>query len=76
MTESDDFSLPLAAPPPPPPVPHWPARVQPMPLVEHEFEFSGRGDEYFRIWIVNLALTILSLGIFSAWAKVRTERYF
>ena len=60
MTESDDFSLPLAAPPPPPPVPHWPARVQPMPLVEHEFEFSGRGDEYFRIWIVNLALTIVT----------------
>ncbi len=39
-------------------------------------EFTGRGGEYFRIWIVNLVLTILTLGIYSAWAKVRTKRYF
>ncbi len=42
----------------------------------YAFEFRGTGKEYFRIWIVNLALTILTLGIFSAWAKVRTRRYF
>ncbi|MGE0079824.1 MAG: YjgN family protein [Thiohalomonadaceae bacterium] len=40
------------------------------------FEFSGRGGEFFRIWIVNVFLTILTLGIYSAWAKVRTQRYF
>lgn len=40
------------------------------------FEFTGRGGEYFRIWIVNLALTILTLGIYSAWAKVRRLQYF
>jgi uncharacterized membrane protein YjgN (DUF898 family) len=56
--------------PPPPPAP--PA----MPALEHPFEFHGHEREYFRIWIVNLALTILTLGIYSAWAKVRTERYF
>src|SRR4051812_37327882 len=39
-------------------------------------EFSGAAGEYFRIWIVNLALTIVSLGIYSAWAKVRRKRYF
>jgi len=39
-------------------------------------EFTGRGGEYFRIWIVNLALTILTLGIYSAWAKVRRLQYF
>lgn len=39
-------------------------------------EFSGRTGEYFGIWIVNVVLTILTLGIYSAWAKVRTERYF
>lgn len=44
--------------------------------VEHAFEFSGDAREYFRIWIVNLALGIVTLGIYSAWAKVRTERYF
>ncbi len=42
----------------------------------YQFTFTGNGSEYFRIWIVNLALTILTLGIYSAWAKVRTTRYF
>lgn len=40
------------------------------------FTFSGRGSEYFRIWIVNLLLSIVTLGIYSAWAKVRRLRYF
>jgi len=40
------------------------------------FSFKGSGKEFFRIWIVNIALTILTLGIYSAWAKVRTNRYF
>ncbi|MEJ2530115.1 MAG: YjgN family protein [Gammaproteobacteria bacterium] len=39
-------------------------------------EFTGSGEEFFKIWIVNLVLTILTLGIYSAWAKVRTNRYF
>jgi uncharacterized membrane protein YjgN (DUF898 family) len=38
--------------------------------------FTGSGGEYFRIWIVNLLLSILSLGVYSAWAKVRRQRYF
>src|SRR5262245_36210186 len=46
------------------------------PLVEHPFEFRGEWREYFRIWIVNVALTVLTLGVYSAWAKVRTQRYF
>ena len=40
------------------------------------FEFTGNAGEYFRIWIVNVALTILTLGVYSAWAKVRKKRYF
>jgi uncharacterized membrane protein YjgN (DUF898 family) len=39
-------------------------------------EFTASAGEYFRIWIVNLALTIVTLGIYSAWAKVRKRRYF
>lgn len=42
----------------------------------HRFVFSGDVREYFRIWIVNLALGIVTLGVYSAWAKVRTQRYF
>lgn len=41
-----------------------------------EIEFRGSAREYFRIWAVNLCLTLLTLGIFSAWAKVRRKRYF
>ena len=41
-----------------------------------ELEFSGTGREYFQVWIVNLCLTLITLGIFSAWAKVRKKRYF
>jgi uncharacterized membrane protein YjgN (DUF898 family) len=43
---------------------------------EVPFEFHATGSEYFRIWIVNLLLTIVTLGIYSAWAKVRRLRYF
>ena len=41
-----------------------------------QFAFHGSGSDYFRIWIVNMLFTILTLGIYSAWAKVRTKRYF
>ncbi|MCB2180503.1 MAG: DUF898 family protein [Desulfobulbaceae bacterium] len=44
--------------------------------IRYKPEFLGSGAEYFRIWIVNLALTILSLGIYAPWAKVRTQQYF
>ena len=39
-------------------------------------EFTGTGSAYFRIWSVNLALTLLTFGIYSAWAKVRRLQYF
>ena len=38
--------------------------------------FFGTGGEYFRIWIVNILLTVLTLGVYSAWAKVRRMQYF
>jgi len=59
-----------ASPPSPPSNPDY------TPRVELPFEFRGNGGEYFRIWIVNLLLTIITLGIYSAWAKVRRLRYF
>jgi uncharacterized membrane protein YjgN (DUF898 family) len=40
------------------------------------FTFTGKAGEFFSIWIVNICLTILTLGIYSAWAKVRTNQYF
>lgn len=38
-------------------------------------EFTGSAREYFRIWIVNLFFTLITLGVYSAWAKVRKKRY-
>jgi len=45
-------------------------------IINKPFEFTGKAGEFFAIWIVNVALTILTLGIYSAWAKVRTNQYF
>lgn len=39
-------------------------------------EFTGTAGEYFGIWIVNILLTIVTVGFYSAWAKVRRKRYF
>lgn len=38
--------------------------------------FEGSGMEYFKIWIVNILLTIVTLGLYYPWAKVRNNRYF
>ncbi|MES2400293.1 MAG: YjgN family protein [Pseudomonadota bacterium] len=38
--------------------------------------FTGSGSEYFRIWIVNLLLLMVTFGIYYPWAKVRRLRYF
>ncbi len=40
------------------------------------FQFSGKGSEYFKIWLVNIILSVITLGIYSAWAKVRRKQYF
>ena len=39
-------------------------------------KFEGSGKEYFKIWIVNVLLTIVTLGFYYPWAKVRNRRYF
>lgn len=44
----------------------------------HEYRviFTGDAKEYFGIWIVNILLSVVTLGIYSAWAKVRNKKYF
>lgn len=44
--------------------------VQVIPL-----RFTGSGSEYFRIWIVNSLLLVLTLGLYMPWARVRKLRY-
>ncbi|WP_423456899.1 YjgN family protein [Ottowia sp. VDI28] len=42
----------------------------------HPIEFTGSGGEYFRVWIVNVLLSIVTLGIYTPWARRRTAQYF
>lgn len=49
---------------------------KPAPIYSGEIAFSGQTGEFFGIWVVNILLSILTLGIYSAWAKVRTNQYF
>ncbi|ELE1962414.1 YjgN family protein [Vibrio vulnificus] len=44
--------------------------------ITNSIQFKGQGGEFFGIWIVNILLLVITLGIYSAWAKVRTKRYF
>jgi uncharacterized membrane protein YjgN (DUF898 family) len=57
----------LVTDPSPPPSSAYP----PEPL-----RFTGTARAYFGIWIVNLLLTVITLGIYSPWAKVRRLHYF
>ena len=40
------------------------------------FVFHGNASEYFGLWISNLLLTIITIGFYAPWAKVRRLRYF
>ncbi len=44
-------------------------------LRQDTVKFHGDFRTFFGIWVVNFMLTLATLGIYSAWAKVRTKRY-
>ena len=48
----------------------------PQEIDAHPLEFTGSGGEYFRVWIVNVLLSIITLGIYTPWARRRTAQYF
>ncbi len=50
--------------------------ISDRPFESHTLRFTGSACEYLRIWAVNACLTILTLGIYAAWAKIRTRQYF
>jgi uncharacterized membrane protein YjgN (DUF898 family) len=52
---------------------------QPVPdtkISSYPIEFSASGSEYFRIWIVNLLLIVVTCGLYLPWARVRKLKYF
>ena len=61
-----------AAPRPPEP-PRAPPAPTPSTLA---FSFHGSARDYFGIWVVNTLLKIVTVGFYSAWAKVRKRCFF
>lgn len=53
-----------------------PTQQQPRILEKYRFRFHGSSSEYFGIWFSNILLTILTLTLYSPWAKSRRMRYF
>ncbi len=37
--------------------------------------YTGQGGELFKMWLVNLLLTIPTVGIYRFWAKAKILRY-
>lgn len=46
------------------------------PVQRLDIRFTGSGSEYFRIWIVNLILTLVTLGLYWPFARARRMVYF
>ena len=59
--------------------PSWGADMAPSaaPVARNvPVEFTGSGSEYFRIWIVNLLLIIVTLTLYTPFARARRLTYF
>jgi uncharacterized membrane protein YjgN (DUF898 family) len=72
-----DF-VPTALHVPPDPAAAATELATPPPLSDKHLRmvFTGSGSEYFRIWIVNLLLTLITLTLYLPWARARRLRYF
>ena len=67
----------LAIPPEPAALPPAPGDAMSVTGRRHlQCSFTGNAGDYFRIWIVNLLLTLVTLGLWSPWATVRKRRFF
>ena len=45
-------------------------------IERHTVEFTGSGGEYFRVWIVNVLLNVVTLGLYTPFARRRKAQYF
>ena len=57
------------------PHPAAPTRPAPAPKKMFRFTFHGTGGDLFGIFIMNVLKTILTLGIYSFWGKVKTRQF-
>lgn len=49
--------------------------INEMDVPSHSFVFHGTGERYFLICVVNVLLTIITLGIYLPWALMKCRRY-
>lgn len=40
------------------------------------FRFDGTTLDYYSVFVVNVLLSVVTIGVYTAWAKVRNRRYF
>ncbi|MBE7366149.1 YjgN family protein [Ramlibacter pallidus] len=45
-------------------------------VASHRLRFTGDGGVYFGVWMVNVVLMVVTLGLFTPFARRRTIRYF
>ena len=41
----------------------------------NSFEYDAKVGQIYKIWIVNVLLSIITLGIYRFWGKTRVRRY-
>jgi uncharacterized membrane protein YjgN (DUF898 family) len=51
------------------------ARVAPTASESYRFSYHGEGGAFFVLLLKNILLTILTLGIYAAWAKTNRRKY-
>ena len=62
-------------------MPSLPNEISPPPngpqasAAVYRFQFHGTGSDLFSIFILNLLKTILTLGVYHFWAKVKTRQF-
>ena len=52
-----------------------PAETPAIAATEYRFAFHGTGGSFFLIFLKNILLTMVTLGIYLAWAKTERRRY-
>ena len=67
--------LPPSPPAPPPPLPPRAGEPPPASSEVHRLAFHGTGGSLFGIHIVNVLLTLVTLGVYYFWGKARVRVY-
>jgi len=65
----------LPAPEPPRQTANVIPATPPKPWVTHKIDYKGKGSALIGIYMMNTLLTVLTLGLYSLWGKVKVRKY-